>query len=285
MPPRIQAVVFDWAGTTVDFGSLLPLRALGESMARFGLDVPLETLRRPMGTSKDEHIRAVLADAEVTRRWKRRHGRMWHEGDVKNILQTLETEVRRAAPSSSDPVPGLEKILASLRRRGIRIGSTTGYTRRIMETILPAAESRGYAPDCVVCSDEVRAGRPAPWMMFRNAEILGVSRMSRTIKAGDTAADMGEGINAGAWAVGVVDSSSLLSLSPEEFNALSHREKETRRRTARKKLFEAGAHYAVNDLSELPGVIEDIELRLELAEEASPRPRSLIGGTLVPARS
>ncbi|MBN2198992.1 MAG: phosphonoacetaldehyde hydrolase [Candidatus Aminicenantes bacterium] len=285
MAPRIQAVIFDWAGTTVDFGSLLPLRSLQAAFARFGLDVPLETVRLPMGAAKDVHIRSVLGDALVSRQWLRRHGRAWHEGDVRAVLDVLETEVRRAAAAACDPVPGLESVLVRLRRRGIRIGSTTGYTRRIMEILMPAAERKGYAPDCVVCSDEVRAGRPAPWMMFRNAEILGVSRMSRVVKAGDTPVDMAEGFNAGAWSVGVVDSSSLLSLGPKEFETLSPREKEARRRAARKKLFEAGAHYVVNTLSELPGVIEDIELRLELAEEAAPRPRLLIGAPLAPARS
>ncbi|MBM3297389.1 MAG: phosphonoacetaldehyde hydrolase [Candidatus Aminicenantes bacterium] len=282
MNTRIAAVVFDWAGTTVDFGSLLPLRSLQAAFARFGLDVPLETVRRPMGAAKDVHIRSVLGDAPVSRQWLRRYGRAWHEGDVRAVLDVLETEVRRAA--ACDPVPGLDLVLAPLRRCGVRIGSTTGYTRRIMEALMPAAEKKGYAPDCVVCSDEVRAGRPAPWMMFRNAEILGISRMARVVKAGDTPVDMAEGVNAGAWSVGVVDSSSLISLSPAEFGSLAPRERESRRRAARKKLFEAGAHYVINTLAGLPGVIEDIEIRLSLAEEASPRPRPHIGGTLVPVR-
>src|SRR5262245_49738619 len=57
----IRAVVFDWAGTTVDQGSLAPLRAIQHVFERHDITVSTDDARRDMGLPKREHIRRLLA--------------------------------------------------------------------------------------------------------------------------------------------------------------------------------------------------------------------------------
>ena len=43
---------------------------------------------------------------------------------------------------------------------GIQIGSTSGYTKEMLDIILPIAEKKGFKPDFVISSTEVKHGRP-----------------------------------------------------------------------------------------------------------------------------
>ena len=63
--------------------------------------------------------------------------------------------------------------------------------------------------DAVVTVDEVAAGRPAPYLIFRSMERTGVRRVDRVLVAGDTAADLEAGTNAGAAAVVGVETGGL----------------------------------------------------------------------------
>jgi phosphonatase-like hydrolase len=59
----------------------------------------------------------------------------------------------------------------------------------------------GDLVDALVCVDDVPAGRPAPYLVFRAMERTGVQAMARVLVAGDTLADLRSGTNAGAGAV------------------------------------------------------------------------------------
>src|SRR5207244_3466452 len=84
----------------------------------------------------------------------------------------------------------------------------------------PEAAQRGYAPDCIVCPDEVPTGRPYPWMCYQNAIRLGVYPMQAMVKIGDSLADIEEGLNAGMWTIGLALSDNMLGLSETEVAAL-----------------------------------------------------------------
>ena len=167
----------------------------------------------------------------------------------------------------AEPVPGALELQARLRAEGIRIGTTTGYTRPMMDIIEPAAAERGYTPDAIVTPDEMpRGGRPHPWMIFRNAELLGVYPLSSYVKCGDTEADMKEGRNAGVWTVGVVFGGNELGLSREETESLSPEEREARYTAVAARLEAAGAHYIIREIGELGAVIDLINERLQKGE-------------------
>ena len=56
---RLEAVVFDWAGTTVDFGSVAPIAALRMVFSRHGVALQESDLRKDMGLPKRDHIAAI----------------------------------------------------------------------------------------------------------------------------------------------------------------------------------------------------------------------------------
>ena len=56
----IEGVIFDWAGTTVDYGCFAPVQAFMEAFAHYGVPVTAEETRKPMGMLKRDHIRTML---------------------------------------------------------------------------------------------------------------------------------------------------------------------------------------------------------------------------------
>lgn len=262
----VRAVVFDWAGTTVDHGSRAPVAAFREVFRRRGVEVSDREARGPMGTAKRDHIRAMLSENGIGERWRAATGGAWTEEDVEALYaEFLPLEVERAA-SYAHLIPGTVETVAFCRGRGIKVGSSSGYAREIMAEILPAAREQGYEPDTLVCPEDVPAGRPRPWMMYRCAMDLGVYPMAACVKVGDTVADIEEGLNAGAWSVGVARSGNGLGLSEEEASALDADELAGRLAAARDLLYRAGAHYVVDSVAGVPKVISAIESRLERGE-------------------
>ena len=121
---------------------------------------------------------------------------------------------------------------------------------------MPLAKQNGYAPDYLVCPEDVAGkGRPFPYMVWRNLEALGCSNISEVLKIGDTEADMQEGKSAGCICIGVIAGSSVLGLTEEEFNALDAERKEELFIVARQKYFASGADFVINSITELPKLI------------------------------
>jgi phosphonoacetaldehyde hydrolase len=263
----IQLVVLDWAGTTVDHGSVAPVVAFRQAFARHGVEVTAAEARGPMGLHKEDHLRALLRLDAVARRWRQAHGRDWSEADVGSLYRAFTGAQMEALGSRSGLVPGLLEVVVALRSAGLRIGATTGYFRAAAERVYAAAAAQGYQPDAGVCAEDVPAGRPAPWMMFRVMEALGVYPPATVVKVGDTAPDVQEGLAAGAWAVAVLRTGSEVGCNEEEWEALSAEDRRQRLGAARAKLLAAGAHAAIETLAELPACIEDFSDRLRRGEK------------------
>ena len=70
----VKAVVLDWAGTVVDFGSRAPMGAFVEVFARFGVAISIAQARGPMGLPKRAHIAALLAEPDIAEAWRAAHG-------------------------------------------------------------------------------------------------------------------------------------------------------------------------------------------------------------------
>ena len=148
---------------------------------------------------------------------------------------------------------------AKLREMGVKIGSTTGYTDSMMHIVAPKAARLGYAPDFWISPDGVGGrGRPDPYMIFENLKALEVPSVKNAVKVGDTVSDIREGVNAGVWSVGVIEGSSVLGLSQTEYEALTPEERRDVCRRAEETFRAAGAHFVLNDLSQLPELIRMI---------------------------
>jgi phosphonoacetaldehyde hydrolase len=251
----IQLVVFDWAGTVIDFGCQAPTGAFVQALGECGVTISLREARGPMGLHKKDHLRALLNEPSIGHRWNAAHGRAWTEADVDALYQRVTPLQVTAAKQYSQLVPGVLECLAELRGMGVKIAGTTGYFREAADVVYAAAAQQGYAPDYCICADEVPAGRPAPWMIFRAMEALNVYPPSAVVKVGDTLVDIADGLNAGVWSLGVIDSSNEMGLSKEELGKLGADELQHRRDGIRKAYLAAGAHGVLNTLAELPGWI------------------------------
>jgi phosphonoacetaldehyde hydrolase len=264
---RIRLVILDWAGTTVDHGSRAPVMPFVRALGARGVQITAEEARGPMGVSKWDHLRALLQMPAVARRWRDRHGRDATEEDVDDLYRQFMPLQLEVLDEFSGLVPGVLDCVADLRSRGIAIGATTGYFREAAQRVYRCAAEQGYRPDHCVCADEVPAGRPAPWMIFRIMEALAVYPPSVVVKVGDTVPDIGEGRAAGAWSIGVVRSSSDVGCTVDEWAALPAAEQHRRSAACRAKMLAAGAHAIVDTLVELPGVLDAINARLGPGEK------------------
>ena len=258
---RIQAAIFDWAGTTVDYGSLAPMRVFVEIFKRRGVEIAIEEARGPMGRAKHEHIAEVCKVPRVASRWREVHGREPGEADVLAMYEEFLPLQKSVLGDGWDLIPGVIETMATLRGRGIRIGSTTGYTRALMEVVAPRAARLGYAPDCLVCSDDVKAGRPAPWMNFRAAELLGVFPPSSIVAVDDTPVGIEAARNGGMWAVGVARTGNEFGTTQADADELELQDPAGYKRRlaiATEILQRAGAHFVIDGITELPAVIDAI---------------------------
>lgn len=263
---EIQAVIFDWAGTLVDFGSRAPMGAFVETFAEFGVELTIPEARKPMGMAKRPHIAALCAIPRVRAAWATRHGHPPDEADIDALYESFVPKNVAVAAEHADAIPGAPQMLAALRAKGVKIGSSTGYTREIMKQILPRALAQGIAPDHLVCTGDTPAGRPSPLMFWKGLVELNVWPAWRAVKVDDTAVGVAEGVNAGAWSVGVAVSGNVFGASREEIAAMPPAEFARRRAAAYATLEEAGAHWVVDTVADLGAALGEIERRLEAGE-------------------
>jgi phosphonoacetaldehyde hydrolase len=262
----VKAVIFDWAGTTVDHGSLAPVRVLQQVFERRGVSISEEEARRDMGVLKKDHIRKILLESSVSGRWRNAIGEEPRETDIDSLFADFVPLQLECLVSYSQVIDGVAEAVARLRKRGIKIGSTTGYTRAMLDRGLRTAEKQGYHPDCAVTPDEVGGGRPHPWMIFANAIELQVEPLEAIVKVGDTTIDIEEGSRAGVWTIGVARTGNMIGLSAEDFATLASAEKMSRLNDARTKLLAAGAHQVIDAVADCETAIDAIESRISRGE-------------------
>ena len=256
---KVKAVVFDWAGTMIDFGSIAPMAVFVEVFGRFGITVSVADARKPMGAPKRDHIRAMLAELHIAAQWQDRHGRAPTEADIDEVYRVFVPMNEEVVADYADLIPGAADTVRWLRARGIRIGSTTGYTRSIMERVLPVAASQGYAPDNLVCADDLSEGRPGPLMMYQCFVDLAAYPPAAVVKVDDTAPGITEGVAAGCVTVGLALSGNEVGLTAAELAALPDAERDALRSRATAILRAAGADHVIDTVADLPALIEAME--------------------------
>jgi len=262
----LKGIILDWAGTTMDYGCFAPAVVFIEVYKRKGVPITIEQAREPMGAHKKVHIRMISQMEGVQRKWQDVRGRLPNEEDVEAMFQDFVPLQLGCLWDYADLIPGTLGALADFRARGLKIGSTTGYTTEMMEVLLEEAKKRGYVPDSSVCAAQVPAGRPYPWMCLQNALNLQVFPMEAFVKVGDTLPDILEGLNAGMWTIGVAKTGNEMGLTEQEVSALEPEVLRRKLEKAYQRMYQTGAHYVVDGISDVPPVLDEINARLARGE-------------------
>ena len=265
---RVSALILDWSGTTADAYVIAPAVVFAEVFKNQGVTISMEEARGPMGLRKDLHIKALTEDPTIRERWRGVHGRDPGPEDVARMFADFVPAQLACLPRYTKLLPGVAEVLKRLQARGIKIGSSTGFTRPMVDILERDAKAQGYVPDASVAGDEVVHGaRPRPFMVYRNLDLLDAWPIESVIKIDDTTSGVGEGLNAGCWAVGVARYSNYMNINTlEEEATLSAAEIQRRLEHTRELLRKAGAHYVIDSLADIEPVIEDVNARLARGE-------------------
>ncbi len=256
---KFKAAVFDWAGTTIDFGSFAPMGVFVEAFNSFGVTISIEEARGPMGRPKWDHIATLMSDPSIAERWAERHGSKPTKADIDRVYAVFVPMNEEVVAKYATLVPGTKAVMENLRARGMKIGSTTGYTRSIMQRVLPLAAAQGYTPDNLVCADDLPEGRPGPLGMYKCFVDLVVYPPAAVIKVDDTEPGIAEGVAAGCVTVGVTLSGNAVGKTPDELAVMPAGEVDALRQSAAAKLRAAGADHIIDTIADLPALIDRLE--------------------------
>ncbi len=255
---RFDLVIFDWAGTMVDFGCCAPVNALIEAFGQRGVALTEAQARADMGKAKADHVRALLAEPAVAAAWIAARGAPSGNADCEAIISDLGPLMRDQAARAATLIDGALATFKALRAAGLRVASSTGYTREMMELVLARAAEQGYTPEHLVCSGETPQGRPSPLMIYKTCAELGVWPLSRVVKVDDAAPGVAEGRAAGCYTVGLSASGNGVGLSPAAFAALSPAERDARIASASVALYAAGADTVIDSVATLIPALERV---------------------------
>lgn len=266
---KVKAAILDWSGTTADAYVLAPAVVFVDVFRKHGVEISMAEARGPMGLRKDLHIKALTEVPEIAARWEGVHGKRPGQEEVDAMFADFVPMQLACLRQYTALLPGVAETTQRLQAEGIKLGSSTGFTRAMVDILEEDAKKQGYVPDASVAGDEVVNGaRPKPFMVYRNLDLLDVHPIQSVVKVDDTISGVGEALEAGCWGVGIARYSNYMDIDSLE-HARSLPEAEMQRRLAftRETLRKAGAHYIIDELDELPAVIEDVNARLARGEK------------------
>ena len=265
---KVQAVILDWSGTTADAYVVAPAVVFVKVFKRQNVEISMAEARGPMGLRKDLHIKALTKVDEIKERWKNIHGKYPDQSDVDRMFADFVPLQLDCLRKYTTLLPGVAEVTQRLQKQGIKIGSTTGFIRPMVDILEEDAAKQGYKPDASVAGDEVINGaRPSPHMVYKNLDMLNITPIHSVIKVDDTVSGVGEAVNAGCWGVGVTRYSNYMDVdTPEDGEKLSDDEITKRQAKTKDLLEKAGAHYVIDSIADIEPVIEDVNQRLARGE-------------------
>ena len=266
---QVKGLILDWSGTTADAYVLAPAVVFVQVFQKHGVDVTMSEARGPMGLRKDLHIKAMTEIPEIRERWRGIHGQYPNQANVDRMFEDFVPMQLDCLRNYTTLLPLVAETTQSLQKQGIKIGSSTGFVRSMVDILEEDARKQGYTPDASVAGDEVINGaRPKPFMVYRNLDLLDVHPIQSVIKVDDTVSGVGEALEAGCWGVGIARYSNYMDMDTlEEADSLSEDEINRRLAHTRELLQKAGAHYVIDTWEQMPDVIEDVNIRLGRGEK------------------
>lgn len=132
-------MIFDWAGTTVDYGCLGPLKVIQNLFKSHGVKITKEEASRDMGLLKIDHLRKIVVMPSIRDQLESKNIRI-NESFIQTLYIDFELEMFKTIPSYSNVIPGVPEVMKYLRGRGIKVGSTTGYTKKMLDLLSEIAK-------------------------------------------------------------------------------------------------------------------------------------------------
>ena len=266
---KVKALILDWSGTVADAYVIAPAVVFVDVFEKQGVEISMEEARGPMGLRKDLHIAALTQEPEIRDRWRKVKDVYPTQDDVDNMFSDFVPMQLGCLRRYTTLLPGVAETTEKIKADGIKIGSTTGFVRSMVDILVADAKEQGFHADVTVAGDEVVHGaRPKPFMVYRNLDLLDVHPIQSVIKVDDTISGVGEGLEAGCWTVGIARYSNYMNInSLEEAESVSEGEISRRLGKTREILEKSGAHYVINEFPELLGVIADVNARLARGEK------------------
>ncbi|GAB6028648.1 hypothetical protein CHUAL_004480 [Chamberlinius hualienensis] len=262
---KIKSVIFDWAGTVVDCGCTAPVATFIELFKKEGISVTVEEARGPMGLHKRDHIKKLMHNENIKNQWIHVKGSEPNEHDVDRIYVNFVPQQLITQSKVSSVIDGVPETVDYLKNvLKLKIGSCSGYPKAVLNELIRTAALNGFSPDTNVAADEVSQARPCPYMIWMNAIQLGIHPMRAIIKVDDTFEGIREGMFAGCWTVGVTKTGNYVGATETELKSMKSDELARRIQVAQGILMDAGAHYVIESVKDLPSVITDINNRLSL---------------------
>jgi len=262
---RVQACIFDWAGTVCDAGVFAPVLSFQKLFEEEGVTITDTETRAPMGVHKRVHISEICKTPSVTQRWVSKKGKAPTEADIDRIYSKYLTSTEDVLANNSRLITGTPETMEILRKKlGVKIGSTTGYTKEIMAKLKPLAADEGYAPDCYVTSSDVKTARPSPSMIYLNMIHLDIWQTKCVVKVDDSAAGIVAGNHAGCWTVGIAKTGNYVGATEAEMEKMDPQVLAEKIDSSRKSLYKAGCHFVIDTIKDLPPVVEEINKRLAM---------------------
>jgi phosphonoacetaldehyde hydrolase len=263
----LKAILLDWAGTTMDYGCYAPAVVFIQVYERKGVPITIDEARAPMGAHKKVHIRKISQADSVRERWQAKYKRVPNEEDVEAMFKDFVPLQLACLADYSDLIPGTLDAVKEFRKRGLKIGSTTGYTREMMSILQSEATKRGYTPDATVCAADVPEGRPAPFMCLKNMIDLQIYPPEAIVKVDDTIPGIEEGLNAGMWTIGLAKTGNEVGWNEKEIAQADPGNLKSKLERAYTRMAQAGAHYVVDGIWDVPAVLDAISARVARGEK------------------
>ena len=184
----IELVVFDMAGTTVDEDNVV-YKTLRAAINDAGYSFSQQQVQSlGAGKEKFQAIRDLLATDDKSH----------SEEELRRIFEDFKAQLKNAYRDLDVcEQPGSSELFSALKSRGVKVVLNTGYDRATAENLIrKIGWNIGKEIDGLVTASDVENGRPAPDMIFKAMELVGVSSADRVAKVGDSQVDIQEGQNA-----------------------------------------------------------------------------------------
>lgn len=261
----IEAVIFDWAGTTVDYGSLAPVVAFKAAFNTKNIFPTDDEIRQFMGMSKWDHIGEMLKLETIRQQWQDEYDQLPTEDDRSELYRIFEASLMAHLVKKTELKPYLLDTVKFLEDSNIKVATTTGYTPQMMDAVKEGAAAQGYRPEMVLTSADVdNNGRPAPDMINKILHDMAISDPQNAIKVGDTIVDIEEGQNANVKTVGIIEGSSLMGMNQDEYETLTQEQRLECCQVVREQFESANADFIINNLAELPEVVKSLNQLKEM---------------------